>query len=292
MRGEPISRRTIIDAGHCIYFWNHGFWGVLTIGLFIGNTNMPAASFNAKDPEMLMNNENMPSHSDDAPSRASSQHISNAAFRRLPHYHQIVSAYEGLGRRYVSSKELSQILEINETLVRKDMADLHIRGRQNLGYSITVLKQTIEEFLGLQDVTEAVLVGAGYLGKALAQYPGFEQYGLRIVSVLDNDPGKIGSFVGPHEVLSVLRLPSIVERRGIKMLILTVPQFCAQEVADLAIKEGVRAIWNFTPQELVVPEGIKVRNEQIVAGFMALSHFLKNLPGAEAQGDLELPRND
>jgi redox-sensing transcriptional repressor len=225
-----------------------------------------------------MNTEKNHSLTGDPAQTAGSQQISNAAFRRLPHYHQIVSAYDGLGRAYVSSKELSEILEINETLVRKDMADLRIRGRQNQGYAINILKQTIEEFLGLQEVTEAVLVGAGHLGKALAQYEGFEQYGLKIVSVLDNDPGKIGSYVGPHEVISVLRLPSVIERWNIKLLILTVPIVAAQEVADLAIKDGVRAIWNFTPRELHVPEGVKVRNEQIVAGFMALSHFLKNLP--------------
>lgn len=215
-----------------------------------------------------------------------SRQVSNATFRRLPHYHQIVSVYEGLGRSYVSSRELSEILEINETLVRKDMADLKIRGRQNQGYAVGRLKLTIEEFLGLQDVTEAILAGAGHLGKALAQYPGFEQYGLRIVSVLDNDPGKIGGYVGPHEVVSVLRLPAMIQRRNVKMLILTVPKVAAQEVADLAVTSGIKAIWNFTPQELLVPEGVKVRNEQIVAGFMTLSHFLKNLPDSPT-GELD-----
>ena len=225
-----------------------------------------------------MSIENTIQQSEEALRTEDRKQISNAAFRRLPHYHQIISAYEGLGRLHVSSRELSQILEINETLVRKDMADLKIRGRQNQGYTVGVLKHTIEEYLGLQEITEAVLVGAGSLGKALAQYPGFELYGLKIVDVLDNDPSKIGTRVGPHEVVSVLRLPMIIDRKNIKMLILTVPKSAAQEVADLAVKDGVRAIWNFTPQELLVPDGIKVRNEQIVAGFMALSHFLKNLP--------------
>jgi redox-sensing transcriptional repressor len=213
--------------------------------------------------------------------------ISNAAFRRLPHYHQILVAIEGLGRRFVSSKELSQILEINETLVRKDMADLKIRGRQNQGYEISALKKTIEEFLGLQEVTEALIVGAGHLGKALAQYPGFEQYGLKIVGVMDNDPNKVGAYVGNHEVGSVFRLASAIERRKIRLIILCVPRQSAQEVTDIAVRAGVRAIWNFTPQELKVPEGVRVRNEQIIAGFMTLSYFLKNQAQTEstAEGD-------
>jgi redox-sensing transcriptional repressor len=199
--------------------------------------------------------------------------ISKAAFRRLPRYHQILSAFEGLGREYISSRELSEILEINETLVRKDMADLQIRGKQNQGYGITALRIRIEEFLGLQDVTEVLVVGAGHLGTALATYPGFEHYGLKILGVFDNDPDRVGSMVGSHEVLSVFRLVSMIQKHRIKLIILTVPKSAAQELTDIA---GVLAIWNFTPQELTVPDGVKVRNEQIIGGFMALSHYLKN----------------
>ncbi len=202
--------------------------------------------------------------------------ISNAAFRRLPRYHQILSAFEALGREYISSRELSEILEINETLVRKDMADLKIRGKQNQGYSITVLRRRIEEFLGLLERTEALVIGAGHLGTALATYAGFPQYGLEIAGILDNDPNKIGSIIGGNEVTSVFRLASMIQKHRIKLIILCVPKDSAQEITDIAVKSGVKAIWNFTPQELTVAEGVKVRNEQIIGGFMALSHFLKN----------------
>jgi redox-sensing transcriptional repressor len=201
--------------------------------------------------------------------------ISNAAFRRLPRYHQILSAFETLGREYISSRELSEILEINETLVRKDMADLSIRGKQNQGYSIAVLRLRIEEFLGLLETTEALVIGAGHLGTALATYSGFRQYGLVITGILDNDPNKIGSMIGGHEVISVFRLASMIQKHNIKLVILCVPKENAQEITDIAVKNGVTAIWNFTPQELTVHVGIKVRNEQIIGGFMALSHYLK-----------------
>jgi redox-sensing transcriptional repressor len=208
-------------------------------------------------------------------SKTKGRTVSKAAFRRLPRYHQIVSAYTAFGKTYISSRDLSAVLDINETLVRKDMADLEIRGRQNQGYLLDVMLKRIEEYLGLQEVTEAVVIGAGHLGKALALYPGFESYGLKIVHVFDNDPTKIGSVVGKHEVLSVFRLTSFIEKLKIKLVILCVPKAGAQEVTDICVKAGVKAIWNFTPEELTVPEGVSVRNEQIIAGFMALSHFLK-----------------
>jgi redox-sensing transcriptional repressor len=203
--------------------------------------------------------------------------ISKAAFRRLPRYHQILNAYEAVGREYISSRELSEILEINETLVRKDMADLKIRGKQNQGYSITALRLRIEEFLGLQDITEALVVGAGHLGIALANYAGFEHYGLKIVGVFDNNPEKVGTKFGTNEIAHVTKLSTVIQRRKVKLVILTVPRDAAQAVADAAIKAGAIAIWNFTPCELNVPAGIKVRNEQIIGGFMALSYYLKNV---------------
>lgn len=210
------------------------------------------------------------------------EQISKAAFRRLPRYHQILTAFEGVGREYISSRELSDILEINETLVRKDMADLKIRGRQNQGYSITTLKKRIEEFLGLEEVTEALVVGAGNLGTALATYSGFSGYGLKIVGLLDNDPERVGKWCDDLEIVDVNNLDSLIRNRGIKLVILTVPRAVAQQVTDVAVSAGVRAIWNFTPQELTVPEGVRIRNEQIVGGFMALSHYLKNLGSEES----------
>jgi len=203
--------------------------------------------------------------------------ISKAAFRRLPRYHQILVAFEGIEKEYISSRELSEILEINETLVRKDMADLQIRGRQNQGYSIVVFRKRIEEFLGLEEVTEAVVVGAGHLGTAISTYQRFQNYGLKIVGLLDNDPEKIGREVEHCTINSLTKLTDIINEHKIKLVILTVPKQAAQEITDIAVAAGVRAIWNFSPQELHVPDGVRVRNEQLVAGFMALSYYLKNL---------------
>ncbi len=206
------------------------------------------------------------------------EEISKAAFRRLPRYHQILVAFEGIEKEYISSRELSEILEINETLVRKDMADLQIRGKQNQGYSIVVFRKRIEEFLGLEEVTEAVVVGAGHLGTAIATYQRFQNYGLKIVGLFDNDPEKIGREVEHCNIKPLKTMGDMIRERKIKLVILTVPKQASQEITDLAVAAGARAIWNFSPQELSVPDGVTVRNEQLVAGFMALSHYLKNMP--------------
>jgi redox-sensing transcriptional repressor len=211
------------------------------------------------------------------------ERISKAAFRRLPRYHQILSAFDAVGREYISSRELSEILEINETLVRKDMADLKIRGKQNQGYNITTLRERIEEFHGLEEITEALVIGCGHLGTALATYPGFGYYGLKIVGVFDVDPAKIGSKIAGHTVLPVGKLASVIKRRKIQMIILTVPRQAAQEVTDIAVRAGVLAVWNFTPCELSVPARVMVRTEQIIGGFMALSYYLK-YASADADG--------
>ena len=217
----------------------------------------------------------------DSERRPRAEQISRAAFQRLPRYHQILSVYDGFGRKYISSKELSEMLEINETLVRKDMADLEIRGRQNQGYPVVPFRKRIEEFLGLLDRTDAVLIGAGRLGQALSLYPGFENYGLRIIGLFDSDPQKLGTWVGEHQVRSLDALAPIITDGVVKLAILTVPKDAAQSIADMCVRSGVRAIWNFTPSEISVPKGVMVRNEQIIAGFMTLSFFLKNL-GREA----------
>lgn len=223
----------------------------------------------------------MTKQADTANAKKNTFGISKATFRRLPRYHQILSTFKAKGQKYISSGKLADILELKETLVRKDMADLKIRGKQNQGYLVEALLKRIEDFLGLQEITEAVIVGAGHLGKALAQFGDFFHYGLKIVGIFDVEESIIGQRIGAVTVQHVDQLRGVIERRRLRMIILTTPKAVAQSLTDLVIEAGVKAIWNFTPQELTAPNGIYIRNEQIVAGFMAVSHFLKNLPPDE-----------
>jgi len=121
---------------------------------------------------------------------------------------------------------------------------------------------------------EAVLVGVGNLGRALASYTGFERYGLRIVALFDQDPAKVGMLVGEHQVLPASKLADLASRLHIQMGIITVPACAAQSVADLMVAGGIRVIWNFAPCRLSLPDSVLVKNEDLAAELATLSHHI------------------
>ena len=132
-------------------------------------------------------------------------------------------------------------------------------------------------YLGLVNDKEAVLAGVGNLGRALALYPGFKDYGLRIVALFDNDVAKIGRLVGEHRVLPIAKLTNLCQRLHIQMGIITVPPSAAQEVADAMIAGGIRVIWNFAPCQIATPGDIIVKNEDLATELATLSHNITRL---------------
>ena len=205
--------------------------------------------------------------------------------RRIPRYHQILDDLEGKGEQYVSSRYLADICGIDDTQVRKDVSVIGYRGKPKAGYSVTGLKQAIGDFLGINFENTAVLIGAGKLGSALAEYRGLAEYGLKLVAVFDTDPQKIGSIVGDLTVLPLESLPRVARSYQIGIAIITVPKSAAQEVADHVVSLGIRAIWNFAPVQLHVPPDVILRHENIALGLAILSHFVNSRradPGSPA----------
>lgn len=201
--------------------------------------------------------------------------ISEQTLRRIPHYHQILSDLETKGEKYVSSKYLAGFLQIDDTQVRKDVSVIGYRGKPKSGYSVTELRQAIGEYLGINYENTAILIGAGKLGSALAEYPGFAEYGLRIAAVFDNRPGRVGELISGFTILPVESMRRVVNSYDVGIAILTVPKAAAQTVCDTVVSMGIRAIWNFAPARLEVPEGVIVRNENLAVGVALLSHYLK-----------------
>jgi redox-sensing transcriptional repressor len=191
---------------------------------------------------------------------------------------------EGRGEQYVSSRFLADICEIDDTQVRKDVSVIGYRGKPKSGYSVSGLRGAIGDFLGMNFENTAVLVGAGKLGSALAEYPGFAEYGLKLVAVFDNDPAKIGRIVGDHSVLPIESLPRVARSYRIGIAIITVPKAAAQAVCDRVVGLGIKAIWNFAPAQLEVPDDVILRNENIAIGLAILSHFV-NTRKAAVEGD-------
>lgn len=198
----------------------------------------------------------------------------DTTLRRIPRYHQILSDLERRGVGYVSSHYLATFCRIDATQVRKDVSVIGYRGKPKAGYAVSGLKQAIGDFLGINYENAAVLVGAGKLGSALAEYPGFAEYGLNIVAIFDTDPGKVGTVVGNLTVLPIESLPRVLHSYEIGIAIITVSKEAAQAACDFVVSHGIRAIWNFAPVQISVPENVVIRSENIAMGLAILSHYL------------------
>ena len=207
--------------------------------------------------------------------RVSVASIPRPALERLAQYHQIALGAGEDGNESLSSVYLSRILNVDETLVRKDMASVGIVGKPRVGYSTGRIIAALEELLGLSQHTDAVLIGCGGIGSALLRYPGFRKYGLRISAAFDSDYNKVNQRVGDYVILPMEKCRSVINTFRVKVAILVVPADVAQEMADWLIRRGVQAIWNFAPIHLRVPEGIIVRNENLALGLAELIHRLK-----------------
>jgi redox-sensing transcriptional repressor len=170
---------------------------------------------------------------------------------------------------------IADYLALDPTLVRKDLALTGIVGKPRIGYPVEDLIESIETFLGWNNTTDAFLIGVGHLGQALLGFGEFEARGLRIVAAFDADPARVGQVVHGREVLPMEKLANLIERMHIHIGIITVPRDAAQGVADILVKAGILAIWNFTITSLHVPEGIVVENADLTPSLAALSSRLR-----------------
>ena len=197
--------------------------------------------------------------------------IPQASLRRLPQYHHYLVELQAKGISRVSTSLIGRELNLVPVQVRKDLQYTGIVGKPKTGYEVTELIQSIESFLGWNNVNEAFLVGAGNLGTALLGHERFSRFGLRIVAAFDTDPAKVGTWIHNKAVLPLEKLPEMAEHMGIHLGILTAPAEYAQSVADRMVDAGIQAIWNFAPVRLRVPERIFVHNEDLYSSLASLS---------------------
>jgi redox-sensing transcriptional repressor len=176
----------------------------------------------------------------------------------------------------VTSAQIAEALDIDPTQVRKDFSSIGLLGMGRVGFDVCEICRAIRTELGFDREYEAVLVGAGQLGSALLAYSGFARYGLHIVAAFDNDNGRIGAQVAGCTVKPMRGIKPFIERRKIRLVILTTPAEVSQKLTDRLVSAGVKAIWNFTPTRLVVPSGVLVRNEHISVGLSVIAYHLKH----------------
>ncbi len=196
------------------------------------------------------------------------QKISDKVINRITLYHSILTDYIEKDIEYISSPQIADLLHIDNTQIRKDIALLGYKGKCKVGYKAKDLKILIEEKLKFKTVKTAFIVGAGNLGMALAKYDNFEAYGFKISALFDNSPLKIGIKVNDKEVFHLNELPKLAEDFNVKISILTVPRANAQEVTDFLVESGIKYIWNFTPCVLNVPNSVQVWHENLIGNFL------------------------
>ncbi len=214
-------------------------------------------------------------------SNSSIQQIPEPTLRRLPLYHQLLSEKHSEGAKNISCTEISNILGFTAIQIRKDLAYTGAVGRSKTGYNVKELLYILEDILGYTKTKDALIVGAGNLGLALMGYDGFKNYGLNIVAAFDTDPQKTGKLFHGKAVFDISELEKLAKEKGIKIGILTVPSAFAQETADLMVNAGIKAIWNFAPVKINVPDDVLVQHENLASSLAVLSHKLDNLTSVQ-----------
>ena len=207
--------------------------------------------------------------------------ISKSTLKRLPIYLSYLKNLPEEGSLHISATALAAALGLGEVQVRKDLALISDGGRPKIGYLREALIRDLEDFLGYSNTNDAVLVGAGKLGRALLGYSGFAEYGLNIVAAFDSDDVLIGTSKSGKPIMHMSRLDEFCAKHKIRIGIITVPSEYAQSVCDRLIANGIQAIWNFAPKHLDVPEGILVQTENMAASLALLSKHLSEHVGLE-----------
>lgn len=200
--------------------------------------------------------------------------VSKQTLQRLPQYLNYLNTRKKEGVIHISATSIAAGLKLNEVQVRKDLALAASGGKPKVGYRIDELIADIRCFLGYDNVNEAILVGVGQLGKVLLSYYGFKEYGLEIVAAFDNDETLVGTVVNGKTIFGTDKIKDLCMRLNVHIGIITVPADNAQKAAGLLIESGIKAIWNFAPVHLNVPDNILVQNENMALSLSVLSKHL------------------
>lgn len=193
---------------------------------------------------------------------------------RLPVYLRALQGMLAENRRVTSSQELGERLGISAAQIRKDLSQFGEFGKQGTGYSIDFLADQISKILHLDQVWDMAVVGAGDIGSAVARYQGFANRGLRVAMIFDNDPGKVGSQIGPFTVMDTRILKETIQEAGIKVAMIATPSQAAQKVADELIAAGVKAILNYAPININFPENVRVQYIDPVIHLQRMTYYL------------------
>jgi redox-sensing transcriptional repressor len=216
-----------------------------------------------------------------AKSRQSLDQVSELTTNRLSVYLRCLNVLDGAGVRTISSQALAEQFHLNAAQIRKDLAYFGEFGVRGVGYYVRDLKRHLRQILGLDRKLRVAIMGAGNLGLALADYPGFRQEGFEIAALFDNVKEKVGQKSrGGVSILDIHDLKKYAKRDAIGIAVLAVPASSAQRVVDLVVAAGIKAVLNFSPGALNVPPDVKLKSVDLTVSLESLSFYL-------AHGDVQ-----
>ncbi|TCL63796.1 redox-sensing transcriptional repressor [Hydrogenispora ethanolica] len=198
-----------------------------------------------------------------------------ATVKRLPFYHRFLTDLSKKEVERISSRELAAKMGINPSQLRQDLCYFGSFGQQGYGYRVNDLLREVNRILGLNQEIKMVLVGGGHLGTALANYDNFSRRGFIIKAIFDKNPEVIGGYIKGIPVLDIKELQEYLRVEPVEIGVITTPAEAAQETADRLVQGGVKAIWNFAPVSLKVPEEVLLENMHISESLLLLSFKLK-----------------
>jgi redox-sensing transcriptional repressor len=191
--------------------------------------------------------------------------VPEPTLRRLPWYLSNVKLLKQKGEQYVSSTQISKEINVDASQIAKDLSYVNISGRTRVGYEVDALIEVLEDFLGFTDMHKAFLFGVGSLGGALLRDSGLNHFGLEIVAAFDVNPNLIGTHINGIPIFHSSEFVKKMKEYDVHIGVLTVPIEIAQQITDTMIAGGIKAVWNFTPFRIRVPENIVVQNTSLYA---------------------------
>ncbi len=204
--------------------------------------------------------------------------IPDVAIKRLPIYARALTGMLDAGSEIVSSKELALATGSTAAQIRRDLSYFGEFGKQGKGYDIHHLLDEIRSILNINEPYRVVVVGAGPLGQAISRYGGFSEHGFQLSWVYDHNPERIGTMLNDVLVEDVVTMPERIRTMQVRVAIIAVPAAAAQQVADMLVESGIKAILNYAPAVLRVPSDVRVNDIDPVAALQALTYYLSPAP--------------
>jgi redox-sensing transcriptional repressor len=193
---------------------------------------------------------------------------------RLPVYLRALLHMQSQGKQTTSSQELGERVGVSAAQIRKDLSQFGGFGKQGTGYNIAFLVKKLREILHIEQVWDVAVIGMGDMGHAIARYQGFTDKGFRVAMLFDSDPSKIGSQVSNFTVRDSAEMIADIREAGIQVAMLCVPASAAQAVANRLVEAGVKAILNYAPISLSVPEDVRVQYLDPAVGLQRMTYYL------------------